>query len=250
MFRTLTASALGSALIAMPAAAQNEWTGEGSFSAGYTTGNTETTDLGLAGKLSRDTGLWTYSGEAAADYSQTDSVETKNRTFLAGDIDRQLGDRLFAFGRTSYERDEFSGFESRLFIGGGLGYLILDGERTTWSVQGGPGIKIDEVQETTTQVNGAPVLVPGTTERSFSTVAQSEIGHDFNDAVRLTNETDVIYAEESTQIGNVIALTAALTDTFSARFSFDVRHDTNPPQGFKATDTVTRASIVYTFGGE
>ncbi len=243
----MTLAALGLAL-APCAVAQDGWTGEGSFSAGYTTGNTETTDVGLAVKLNRESGLWTYTGEAAADYGETDSVETKNRYFLAGEVDRQLGDRLFSFVRTSYEQDEFSGFDSRLFVGGGLGYLILDGETTTWSVQGGPGIKIDEVQQTTAIEDGVPVITPASTERSFSIVGGSEFAHNFNEAVKLTNETDIIYAEESTQIGNVIALTAALTDAFSARVSFDVRHDTNPPPGFEATDTVTRASIVYAFG--
>lgn len=237
-------------LAAVPAAqAQDGWTGEGSFSAGYTTGNTETTDLGLGLDLSRKAGLWTYSAEAAADYGETDSVENKNRFFLAGQVDRLVGDKLFAFARSSYERDEFSGFDSRLFIGGGLGYPIIDRETTNWSVQGGPGIKIDEVKATTTIVDGVPVTTPAETEQSFSLIGKSEFSHQFNAAVKLTNNTNVIYAQESTQIGNIIALTASLTDTLSARFSFDVRHDTNPPAGFEATDTATRASIVYTFGG-
>ncbi|GGB61947.1 MULTISPECIES: DUF481 domain-containing protein [Henriciella] len=230
------------------AVAQDDWTGEGSLSAGYTTGNTETTDLGLALKLNREVGIWTYTGEAAADYGETDSVETKNRFFLAGEVDRQLGDKLFGFARTSYEKDEFSGFESRWFAGGGLGYPVLENETTNWSIQGGPGIKIDEVRDTITNVNGVPTVIPGSTEESFSVIANSEFAHQFNDAVSLSNSTNAIYASESTQFGNVIALTAALTDAFSARFSFDVRHDTNPPEGFEATDTVTRASIVYAFG--
>lgn len=242
---TLALCLSGSALVA---SAQDGWSGEGSFSAGYTTGNTETTDLGLAVKLDREAGLWTYSAEAAADYGETDEIETKNRWFLAGEVDRQLGDRLFGFARTSYERDEFSGFDSRFFIGGGLGYEVLNGNATSWSVQGGPGLKIDEVKETTVTVNGAPVTTPASTEQSFSLVGSSEFSHQFNDAVRFSNDTDVIYAEESTQIGNVSALTASLTNTLSARFSFEVRHDTNPPPGFEATDTVTRASVVYTFG--
>lgn len=231
------------------AAAEDGWTGEGSFSAGYTTGNTETTDLGLGLKLDRESGLWTYSVETAVDYGETDSVETKNRIFLSGEVDRQLGDKLFGFVRSSYEKDEFSGFDSRLFVGGGLGYLIYEGEPLNWSVQGGPGIKIDEVKPTVELRNGVPTPVPGTTEESFSVVGSSELTYVFNEAVTLTNTTRVLYAQESTQVGNTVALTAALTDAFSARFSLDVRHDTNPPAGFESTDTATRFSLVYAFGG-
>ena len=185
--------------------------------AASTTGNTETTDLGLAVNLNRELRLWTYSGEAAADYGETDSVETRNRWFLAGEVDRQLGDRLFGFARTSYERDEFSGFESRLFIGGGLGYQVIEGEATTWSVQGGPGLKIDEVRETTVIVDGTPVTTEATTEESFSVVAGSEFTHEFNEAVGFSNNTDVLYASESTQLGNVAALTASLRTSHTPR---------------------------------
>ncbi|MCF6329846.1 MAG: hypothetical protein L3J02_08615, partial [Henriciella sp.] len=48
-------------LITAPALAQDEttgWTGEGSLSAGVTTGNTETTDLGLGLDLGRDFCVW------------------------------------------------------------------------------------------------------------------------------------------------------------------------------------------------
>lgn len=235
-----SALTLGVVLSPLVVHAQDGWSGEGSFSAGYTTGNTETRDLGLAVALDRKAGLWTFGTEATADYGETDEIETKNRWFLAGEVDRQLGDALFGFGRTSYESDEFSGFESRFFIGGGLGYQVFDGEATQWSIRGGPGLKIDEIRATDTE--------EASTEESFSAIAASEFSHQFNDAVGFSNNTDVLYASESTQFTNVAALTAALTNTLSARFSVEVRHDTNPPEGFEATDTVTRASIVYTFG--
>lgn len=222
-----------------------EWTGEGAFSAGVTTGNTETTDLGLGVALARETQVWKTAIEAQADFGETDGEETKNRTFLAGQLDRQINDRLYGFGRTSYELDEFSGFESRLFVGGGLGYQVLVGDRATWSIEGGPGLKIDEVRET---LDGTTVI-PGETIESFSIFAASNYAYDFNDNVAFTNDTDVLYAEESTQVVNVTALTAKLTDALSARVSFDVRHDTNPPIGFEDTDTATRVSLVYALGG-
>ena len=47
------------ALLSAPAAiAQAEWSGEGSLSAGYTTGNTETTDAGAGLKATRDALNW------------------------------------------------------------------------------------------------------------------------------------------------------------------------------------------------
>ena len=59
MRRLFVFAALAGLSIAPAAAADDGWTGEGSFSAGYTTGNTETADLGLGVKLNRELGLWT-----------------------------------------------------------------------------------------------------------------------------------------------------------------------------------------------
>lgn len=245
--------AAGAMLIAVTAPSHAEdalgWSGEGSLSAGTTTGNTETTDIGIGLKAARTTQLWKTGVEAFADYAETDGLETKNRLFLAGQLDRQLTDRSYAFGRLSHERDEFSGFDSRSFIGGGLGYQLVETDRTTWSIEGGPGIKIDEIGDNMSiDMLGMLQAVPGETVESFSFIAASNYAFAFNDAVRFTNDTDALYAEESTQFTNSAALTATLIDALSARFSFDVRHDTNPPEGFESTDTATRVSLVYTMG--
>lgn len=230
--------------VAGTAAAQSSgWAGEGSFGAGFTTGNTETTDVSLGVRLARDGGVWRPSVEALADYGKTDGTETRNRVFLAGQLDRDFSERTYGFGRVSHERDEFSGFESRSFIGGGLGYRILMGETTSWAIEGGPGLKIDEVRDVP-----APVFIPGDIEQSFSVIGASKFAHAFNDNVKLTNDTNVLYAETSTQVGNSLAITAGLTGALSARFAFDVRYDTDPPLGFEQTDTITRVSLVYAFG--
>lgn len=243
----------GAMTLALPVhaqdAAENGWSGEGSLSAGVTTGNTETTDLGLGVDVARVMDVWTIGLQASADYGETDGAETKNRVFLGTNLDRQINDRLFGFGQLSYERDEFSGFESRAFIGAGLGYEVLNGDVTQWTVRGGPGLKIDEIEavlDTTTVP--ATVISEATTEESLGATAQSNFAHQFNDNVAFTNDTSVLYAETSTQVGNIAALTATLTDTLSARVSFEVRHDTDPVQGFESTDTISRVSLVYGFG--
>lgn len=244
----------GAMTLALPAHAQddasaNGWSGEGSLSAGTTTGNTETTDIGLGLDVAREMNVWTVGLQASADYGETDGQETKNRIFLGTNLDRQINDRLFGFGQLSYERDEFSGFESRAFIGGGLGYEVLNGDATQWTVRGGPGLKIDEIEEVLdTTTLPATVLTPSMTEESFSALAQSNFAHAFNENVAFTNDTTVVYAETSTQIGNVAAFTATLTNALSARVSFEVRHETDPVVGFEDTDTISRVSLVYGFG--
>lgn len=216
------------------------WTGEGSFSAGMSTGNTETTDLGLGLNLAREMNVWKIGLQSSADYGETDGTETKNRIFLAANLDRQINDRLFGFGQLTYENDAFSGFASRVFIGGGLGYEAVNTDTMQWTLRGGPGLKIDEIEATATS--------PAETEESFGATAQSNWAYQFNDNVKLNNDTGLTYAQTSTQLINSTGLTASLSDALSARVSFEVRHDTDPPAGFEQTDTISRISLVYAIG--
>jgi len=233
-----------SLLLAAPAFAQDapppEWSGEGAFNAGVTSGNTETTDLGVGLKLKHQGDNWIQYGELAADYGETDSVETKNRIFAAGQVDRIFDDRFSGYGRLTWERDEFSGFDNRYFLGFGAAWKAFDSDITKWTIEGGPGYKIDEIRETLT--------TPASTEESIGVRAGSKFEHRFNDAVTLSNNTEIVYSDASTQVGNILALTANVWGNLSARVSLDVRHDTDPLPGFEATDTATRFSLVYKVG--
>jgi len=233
-----------SLLLAAPAFAQDapppEWSGEGAFNAGVTSGNTETTDLGVGLKLKHQGDNWIQYGELAADYGETDSVETKNRIFAAGQVDRIFDDRFSGYGRLTWERDEFSGFDNRYFLGFGAAWKAFDSDITKWTIEGGPGYKIDEIRETLT--------TPASTEESIGVRAGSKFEHRFNDAVTLSNSTEIVYSDASTQVGNILALTANVWGNLSARVSLDVRHDTDPLPGFEATDTATRFSLVYKVG--
>lgn len=241
--RTIIALSAFAGLTAHILSAQAEdarWTGEGAFSAGTSSGNTQTSDLGLGLKLERNTGPWTFGVQARADYGETDATETRNRIFLSGNFDHQLRDTVFGFGQLTYEKDAFSGFASRIFIGAGLGLDAVKTDTMVWNLRGGPGLKIDEIDATITS--------PAKTENSFGATAQSHWSYQVNEHVKVNNDTGMTYAQTSTQWVNMTGLTASLSDALSARLSFEVRHETHPPIGREQTDTISRISLVYAIG--
>jgi len=225
---------------------EKKWSGEGSLSAGISTGNTETVDLGLALNFQRTAGAWKFSAEGSYDYGEVDGLEARNRYFVAGQADRSFGERFYAFGRVSYEEDDFSGFASRLFAGVGAGYHIFKRDNLIWDVEVAPGFRIDETADVIDPDTGL-VTEPGESIERVGVRGASRFSYDFNERVGLTNNTGVTWSSETTQIQNTIALDSSLTDALTARISFEVRHDTNPPTGFESTDTATRLSIVYGF---
>ena len=231
--------AVFAAVPALPAMAQTEdkWSGEGAFNAGYTTGTTETRDAGIALKVKHEGGAWTQLGEFAFDYGDKAQVATKNRIFGAGQVDRSFGDKWSAYSRLTAENNQFSGFENRYFLGFGAAYKAVDLPTTKWTLEGGPGYKIEDLRATATRA--------ASTEESVSGRVASRFSHDFNDKVKFTDVTEVVTSDTSTQISNSAALSASIMGNLSARVSLDVRHDTNPLMGFEPTDTATKFSLVY-----
>lgn len=225
------------ALMAAPAAAQDAdgWTGEGSVSAGFTSGNTSTTDIGVGLSGERRFGPWAAKAQVNVDFGKNNGVQSRNRWGLAGQLDRDLNERLYVYGRGSYERDKFSGFNSRLFFGPGVGYRILMGDMASWTIEGGPGYRQDEIQLT------------GVSQGSFGARIGSAFAYQFNEAVSFSNDTEWVYSKVSSQLINIAAITAQLSGALSARVSFEVRNESTPQPGRKATDTATRLSIVYGF---
>lgn len=225
---------------------EKKWSGEGAFGAGVTTGNTDTIDISLAVELTRQAETWKLSTEGGYEFGQTDGIDTRNRWYVAGQVDKDFSDSLFGFSRISYEEDAFSGFDSRLFIGAGLGYRIFDEEKLRWTVDVAPGFRIDDVSDSIDP--GPPeTIIPGGAEQNIAVRGGSAFAYDFNDNVGFTNDTSVVWSEVSTQTINTSAIDAQLTKALKARFSFQVRNDTNPPVGFVNTDTATRLSVVYGF---
>ena len=225
------------------------WSGEGALSAGMTSGNTDTSDVGLSFDVDHVTGSWDYGFQGQFDYGKQDGEETRNRAFLGANIDYDIGERMFTYARGSYEVDQFTGFDSRSFVGGGLGYRFLGWEPVSWVIRGGPGVKVDEVKRViTTDDLGGALIIPAETVTSVAVLGKSKFEWALNDKVTLSDMTDIIYAEESTQISNGLALTAQINGSLSARFGFDTRYDTNPPLGFESTDTATKIGVVYKFG--
>lgn len=122
----------------------------------------------------------------------------------------------------------------------GLAWKAVDTDAMKWTIEGGPGYKIDEVRAT--------LVDPAEREDSFGARAGSRSDYAFSDAVTLPNNTQILHSQTSTQISNVISLTANLWGNLKARVSLDVRHDTDPLPGFEAADTATKFSLICKLG--
>jgi putative salt-induced outer membrane protein len=231
----LLTGALSLALSA-PAFAQDAgWSGEAALTGSKTTGNTDTTDVGLGLKLKNDGEVWRHKIRAQADYGESEGTKNKQRFALGYQIDRDITDRLYAFGTADYYNDDFGAYEQGYYVGTGLGYQVVLPDPIGWNVEAGLGFRSQETQ--------GPLSL---TEEELAARLKSDFDYALNDNVSFYNDTELTYASSDTYIWNEVGLTAQLFGNLAARASFRVDHHTDVPMGTEKTDTISRVGIVYT----
>ena len=211
------------------------WEGKAQVGASFASGNSDNLAVGFGLDASRTVGKFVHNVSAFYDIAESDDVRTQNRFGGAYQLDYTFSDDLYAYGRVSYEDDEFSGFDYRFFAGGGIGYFLAQSERLTSKLEGGPGYRISPLDDTRE------------TLRDFALYGASETDWVIREGILLEQDFFVTWTSPTTTFQSVTALTTALTDSISTSIAFDWRYETNPPLGNVNSDTTARASLVYGF---
>ncbi len=252
----LSATAL---MAASPAMAQSSsgilsgWSGEASLTGSKTTGNTDTTDVGLALNLQKESDKWRHTFNASADFGEADDVRNKQRFTLGYQIDRDLSDRLYVYGNADWFLDDFGAFDTGYFLGTGLGYKLVEPTPLGWDVEAGVGYRSQSPREldvpseiTQADFDMRDLAGDFDTQNELALRGASKLTYDFNDSVSLYNNSEVIWSESDTYLWNEIGITANLSGNLAARASYRIDHHTDVIAPTENTDTITRFGIVYT----
>ncbi|MEE9348165.1 MAG: DUF481 domain-containing protein, partial [Robiginitomaculum sp.] len=162
----------------------------------------------------------------------------KNRMYFGYQLDREINDKLYAYGNANYYSDEFGPFKNGSFLGAGLGYQAIKTEPMQWALEGGAGYRTQKTR---------PVgMVPGENVGEFALRGGSDFDYKLNENVSLFNNSEVIWSDADTYIWNDIGITANLAGNLAARASFRFDTHSDVPAGTEKTDTISRISLVYT----
>ena len=244
----LAASAAVLALGLAPARADDEpettdgWDGDIGLSASSATGNSETMHIGFSANAKKIAGRYTHLLEGKYDYAEQDGDASQNALLAGYQLDIQLRDRTYSYGRVQYDRAEFSGIDNRFFVGAGLGHYFVERDDMTWRLEGGPGYRYTQYIE--------PEPVPADfddTESEFALYGNSIFEWEIRDGVDFTHTLDVTWTDPNTSINTEVALVTKLTDSLSSKLSYEIRHETDPIDDKESTDTLLKASILYGF---
>lgn len=212
----------------------DNWTGTGELGAFRSSGNSSNTGVTIGAKLTKEGEKWRYNFRAIADFQRTNGVTTREQYLAAIEPNYKINDRLYAFGLGQYERDRFQGFSARYTASGGLGYQVIDSDKTKLSVKAGPAFRQTD-------------FIAGGSQSSLAGLAGLDFAYQIAPTLKIT-ETATAYLESAnTTLSSETALEAKLSNALSARISYLIDYESSPPVGAVSTDTLTRITLVYGF---
>jgi putative salt-induced outer membrane protein len=215
------------------------WTGTAQVSFLKTTGNTETSVLGVGGDAKyKGASPWSIAMKAALARGEADGVENLRKFQASVRGGRAFNERTDAFIEAAYAEDIYAGIDSRYGGEAGVSHKLTLTGKHLLSVEAGFGA-IHEVR------------LPGKLASDFAT-ARGGLNYKFvisktADFQNQTGYTANLSESADWRLTNAAALTAALNSRFSMKLSYNVAHLNTPPPGKEKTDTTAAAALVAKF---
>ncbi len=197
------------------------------------TGNTDTQDLAIAGRVRHNAGQWSQTIGFALEFGEANGVKTKENVFAVYDANYYMNDQFYLFGLARVERDRFPE-KLEGFLGFGPGFRLINNETTAWRIQAGPGIRYQEL-------DGGP----STTEEAV--MASSRLYHKFTDTIFLTNDTDILSSNAGLLATNDLGVSFRMTEGLATRVSYRTEYNDSPAPGAKNMDNTLGVSLVLSF---
>ncbi len=210
----------------------DNWKGSGQAGAALSTGNSNTRSLTIGLNLERPGLKWRHRANILVDLVDSDVGADQERILGGYQIDYRFSDRAYSWARFEYERNRQAGIRRRFAESAGFGLRALAPEPVSWDLELGPAVRqtrlVDHV-ENAVAVRGA-----------------SRLRWAVSRSTTFTNDTAVFW-ENAGSVTNTAALTSKMFGPLSARLSYNLAWEQEPPPGLNSLDTTSRVTLVYSF---
>jgi len=222
-----------------PSGNDKAWSDQAELSFVNTTGNTKTTSLAgknlLTYKFTPGTvGYWKVGGLYSRENGQTtaENYATELR------FDWLYTERIYTYVLGGWNKDRFAGIDRRYYGGGGAGYKVLLGPKHFLVGEAGLNYTVEN-------------YIDGSDSDFLTGRAFAKYEYAITRKNRFSQSLEYLYDfSDSThyKLNSETALVAALTDIFSLKAGYTVRHDHKPvPAGIEQTDTLMSVALVANF---
>ncbi len=227
-----------------------EWRGTGGAAFSVTSGNTSNTALLVNGDGYRATADDKMTAGGFINYARTkvgaSTLKTSEKWYGFGQYDRNLTDKLFAFGRGSLEGDGLIDLTYRLTLAGGVGYKVIAMPDTSFTVYAGLAHGIDKY--------GSVQSIGGKIDDGFSRTSlylAEDSSHKLSDTVSFKQRFE-LYPGLTGDKAKIAKFTAGLTVAMSSTLGINLgvidSYNSKPPLGAKKNDLAVFTGVNVKFG--
>jgi putative salt-induced outer membrane protein len=219
--------------LSLPACAQ--WTGKGEAGVAIANGNSDTRTANAKVTVGHKVGNMEYTLGFAGLYVRTDGDTTARRWESTFQDRYNFGaGHTYWFGGARYEVDHFSGFDHQGVLDTGVGHKFIDTDATRLSGQVGVGYKFLETLD-----------VPREKDSSIAGTAALDFSQRLTATTSLTNKFGAEVTSDNNFLQDELALAVKVSDRLALSLGYALRHNTDPPAGFRKTDTLSTMNLVY-----
>lgn len=212
----------------------DNWKGQVEIGASRSTGRTSYAGLFGSLALDREGVKWRHKLNGRVEVQDGRNVADVERIIASWQPNYKFDDRLYAYGLGQFEADPVQGYGGRYTAGLGLGYAVISSPKARLDIESGPAFRqVDHVD--------------AADESSIAARASINLRWALAPTLQL-KQTSALYFEEGNRNASALtALDAQLIGPLKARFSYDVRYESRLGGSGDTLDTLSRATLVYSF---
>jgi putative salt-induced outer membrane protein len=214
------------------------WVGSLGLAWVATSGNTDTSTLGLDFALERKPEPWGLTLLARGNQAENNGETTAENYLVSARAVRKLSTRWEAFGGLAWAKDPFAGFDSQTVASAGATYLAVESKRHLLTLDAGLAYTWEDRVPPEEDVDFAGGLLGLSWEWTLS--KNSKL---VERLVFLPNFDD----SGDWRLNSMTALEAAVNSWLALRLGFDIRYRNQPIGDADSTDTTSTASVVFNF---
>ena len=212
----------------------NLWSGRAELGGFVTTGNSETAGGSVVLDANREGLQWRHKFHAQADYQQSLGTTTREHYLVSYEPNYKFDERAYVYGQVQYEADRFLGYTDRFSASSGFGYSAIKSPAVQLDLEVGPGYRHTSFTDDTVQ---SSITGRGSVDLRWRILPGLSVSQNAVAVAQRFNST----------VSGTTAVTAKLLGPLSAQLSYYFQYESMPPAGRETTDTISRASLVYSF---
>jgi putative salt-induced outer membrane protein len=230
----ITAALLAPISLMAQDAPESPWSGKATLGYLATSGNTETSTLNTGFAVGYTSGKWEHLFDASAVNASENNVKTAESYDANWKSERNFTDHDFMFGRLSWRKNLFSGYDTQFSQTVGYGRRLIDIDKHKLNAEVGAGARQSKLQD-------------GTSEND--TIFRGGMYYKwlFSETAEFRQDLTVEAGDLNTYFESVTALSAKLLGDLALVASYTVKSNSDVPPTTEKTDTYTALSLEYAF---